>query len=234
MAVKLVEQRVPRGDATRHALMKAAEQLFAEKGPSNVTIREIVEKAGQKNESALQYHFKNMEGLILATHRFRDQQIVDARMAFLEGLERKTDDPSLRDVVEVMVRPTFMLCRESSEFRRYIRAFSLMLASGNTSTLASVRRGSGESDDRIAVLLRQVLPQLDSEGFERRLNSAIRFISVSMYSHSHQTNAFQGKVSDLFFSHLMDTLVGLLSADESKETLKLSREVAVFEGRSSE
>ena len=32
----------------------------------------------------------------------------------------------------------------------------------------------------------------------------------------------------------MDTLVGLLSADESKETLKLSREVAVFEGRSSE
>jgi AcrR family transcriptional regulator len=130
MAVKLVEQRVPRGDATRQALMKAAEQLFAEKGPSNVTIREIVEKAGQKNESALQYHFKNMEGLILATHRFRDQQIVDARMAFLEGLERKTDDPSLRDVVEVMVRPTFMLCRESSEFRRYIRAFSLMLASG--------------------------------------------------------------------------------------------------------
>ena len=89
MAVKLVEQRVPRGDATRQALMKAAEQLFAEKGPSNVTIREIVEKAGQKNESALQYHFKNMEGLILATHRFRDQQIVDARMAFLEGLERK-------------------------------------------------------------------------------------------------------------------------------------------------
>ena len=76
MAVKLVEQKVARGDATRQALMKA-EQLV-EKGPSNVTIREIVEKAGQKNESALQYHFKNMEGLINATHRFRDQQIVQS------------------------------------------------------------------------------------------------------------------------------------------------------------
>ena len=32
----------------------------------------------------------------------------------------------------------------------------------------------------------------------------------------------------------MDTLVGLLSAEESEETLALSREVAIFEGRSSE
>ena len=48
MAVKLVEHKAARGDATRLALMKAAEWLFAEKGPSNVTIREIVEKAGQK------------------------------------------------------------------------------------------------------------------------------------------------------------------------------------------
>ncbi len=234
MAVKLVEQKVARGDATRQALMKAAEQLFAEKGPSNVTIREIVEKAGQKNESALQYHFKNMEGLINATHRFRDQQIVQARVVALEELEKKAAIPSLRDIVQVMVKPTFMLARESSEFRRYIRAFSLMLAGGNVSTLVAVRRGSGESDDRIAALLRQALPQLDSEGFERRLDSAIRFISVSMYAHSHCKNAFRGKASDLFFSHLMDTLVGLLSADESKETLELSREVAIFEGRSNE
>jgi len=175
-----------------------------------------------------------MEGLINATHRFRDQQIVQARVVALEELEKKAAIPSLRDIVQVMVKPTFMLARESSEFRRYIRAFSLMLAGGNVSTLVAVRRGSGESDDRIAALLRQALPQLDSEGFERRLDSAIRFISVSMYAHSHCKNAFRGKASDLFFSHLMDTLVGLLSADESKETLELSREVAIFEGRSNE
>ena len=234
MAVKLVEHKAARGDATRLALMRAAEWLFAEKGPSNVTIREIVEKAGQKNESALQYHFKNMEGLIEATHRFRDQQIVRAREVALEELERKTASPSLRDVVQVMVKPTFMLGRESADFRRYIRAFSLMLAVGNVPTLVSVRRGAGESDDRIAALLRQALPLLDPEGFDRRVDSAIRFISISMYEQSRAKNAFRGKASDLFFNHLMDTLVGLLSAEESRETLALSREVAIFEGRSSE
>ena len=41
MAVKLVEQRVPRGDATRQALMKAAEQLFAEKGPFPQTVARL-------------------------------------------------------------------------------------------------------------------------------------------------------------------------------------------------
>ena len=198
MAVKLVQQKAARGDATRQALMKAAEQLFSEKGPSNVTIREIVEKAGQKNESALQYHFKNMEGLINATHRFRDQQIVQARMAALEQLEKKAAIPSLRDIVQVMVKPTFMLARESSEFRRYIRAFSLMLAGGNVSTLVAVRRGSGESDDRIAALLRRALPQLDPEGLERRLDSAIRFISISMYAQSREKNAFRGKAATCF------------------------------------
>jgi hypothetical protein len=66
------------------------------------------------------------------------------------------------------------------------------------------------------------------------LDAAIRFISVSMHAHSHTTNAFRGKASDLFFSYLMDALVGLLSAKESEETLKLSREVAIFEGRSGE
>ena len=33
MAVKLVQQKAARGDATRQALMKAAEQWLSEKGP---------------------------------------------------------------------------------------------------------------------------------------------------------------------------------------------------------
>ena len=58
MKVESLDQRASRGDATRQALMRA-ERLFAEKGGTNVTIHEIVETAGQKNESALQYHFKS-------------------------------------------------------------------------------------------------------------------------------------------------------------------------------
>lgn len=46
--------------------MRAAEKLIAVRGIENVSIRDIVSEAGQKNESALQYHFKSFTGLIAA------------------------------------------------------------------------------------------------------------------------------------------------------------------------
>jgi AcrR family transcriptional regulator len=211
--------------------MRAAEKLIAESGSSNVTIREILEAAGQKNESALQYHFKNMAGLVAATHRFRDEQIVEARMICLAELAAKPQPPALRDIAHVMVSPTFRLAREHSDFRRYIRAFSLQLASGEGRALLSVRKNAGNTDAQIAALLRRALPHLDANGYERRLEAAIRFVSVSMHAHSQQSNAFRGKTSDLFFESLLDGLVGLLSAEESAQTLKLSEQVAEFQGR---
>lgn len=229
--LKTIETKMSRGEATRLALMRAAEKLIAENGSSNVTIREILEAAGQKNESALQYHFKNMAGLVAATHRFRDEQIVEARVICLAELAAKPKPPALRDIAHVMVSPTFRLAREYSDFRRYIRAFSLQLASGEGRALLSVRKNAGNTDAQIAALLRRALPHLDANGYERRLEAAIRFASVSMHAHSQQSNAFRGKTSDLFFESLLDGLVGLLSAEESAQTLKLSEQVAEFQGR---
>ena len=64
-----VEYRQARTVATRTRLMRAMERLCAQHGVENVTVRAVVEAAGQKNESALQYHFKNREGLIHAIHK---------------------------------------------------------------------------------------------------------------------------------------------------------------------
>ncbi len=233
MAVtRLLQTPLSRGEATRQALMKAAEKLYADKGEGHVTIREIVESAGQKNESALQYHFKNLKGLIAAIHEFRGQQINEARRLCQAQLSDQNREPTLREIAQLMVEPLFFLGRENAEFRRYIRAFSLSFASKEERGRPLFRESSKEADEQLANLLRQVLPHLNSEGFSRRLNSVVRFVSVSMHAHAHQPNAFRGKTSDLFFNHLVDALVGLLSAKESAITQVLSREVADFEGRS--
>ena len=131
MEVELLDQRASRGDATRQALMRAAERMFAEKGGNNVTIREIVETAGQKNESALQYHFKNLEGLIVATHRYRNDQIVEVRRRCLDELAIHPKLPELLDLVRVMVYPTFELAGKHADFRRYVRGVSLSLAASD-------------------------------------------------------------------------------------------------------
>ena len=231
MALELLDQKAARGEATRQSLMRSAERLFAEKGANNVTIREIVETAGQKNESALQYHFKNLQGLIAATHRYRDAQIVAVRSRCLDEIANQPNQPHLRDIAVAMVHPTFELAGKYADFRRYIRGFSLSLATSDVPPLISVRRGSREIDERLGDLLRAALPQLDNESYRRRVDAAIRYVSVSVYGHAQQPNAFRGKTGELFYHHLIDTLVGLLSAAESSDTKALSREVAIFEGR---
>ena len=66
--------------------MRAAEQLIAERGIENVSIRDIVSAANQKNESVLQYHFKNLTGLIEAIQLTRSAQTQEKRAEQIEAL----------------------------------------------------------------------------------------------------------------------------------------------------
>ncbi|MCP5118273.1 MAG: biotin/lipoyl-binding protein, partial [bacterium] len=47
------------------------EKLIAQHGAHHVTLKDIVIEAGQKNPSALQYHFQNLKGLLDAIHTRR-------------------------------------------------------------------------------------------------------------------------------------------------------------------
>jgi len=48
----------------REALILKAQELFAQKGIDAVSLNEINKAAGQKNTSAMHYHFGNKQGLI--------------------------------------------------------------------------------------------------------------------------------------------------------------------------
>ena len=51
---------------TREALINVAEVLMASKGIDAVDLHEVQVLAGARNRSAVQYHFKNREGLVVA------------------------------------------------------------------------------------------------------------------------------------------------------------------------
>ena len=113
-----------RSNTTQKGLMRAAEKLISEKGIHQVSIREIVSEAGQKNESALQYHFKNLQGLLVAIHKERNQQTQAKRQELLDELLAQDNAPSLRDLCRIMVMPTYLLAKADTKFRRYIAAFA--------------------------------------------------------------------------------------------------------------
>ena len=208
---------------TQTSLMDTAEKLIAKNGIENVSIKEIVREAGQKNESVLQYHFKNLRGLIIAINARRNEQTQEKRAELLTELESATVKPALRDLCLIMVMPTYRLAKADAKFRRYIIGFSHTIALAEESALSKVggHGGGGESGLRTGELLRAALPHLDESAYRQRMDIAVRLCSVAMGNRARQKNAFKGTASELFVSQLIDALEGLLSAPVSGETKAL-------------
>lgn len=205
--------------------MRAAETLIAEHGIGNVTIRQIVRAAGQRNESALQYHFGNLQGLIGALREERNAELQARRAVMLEELLAEHPEPSLRQLCEVMARPAFDLARKAPEFRRYVIAFSQEVVFAETSHLEAADRHAGATGRHIGRLLRTALPDLDEAAYRRRMEAAVSLAAVSVSHYARQKSAIRGLEADLYFHSLIDALVGLLQVPESETTRRLARAV---------
>lgn len=113
--------KLKRADATRIALIEAAERLIAEKGLADVSTREILQEAGQRNQSALQYHFGSKKGLISATINERTTQIDQVRQQMLDDAG---EDPSLKQLFEVLIVPLGQLMKDKAAGANYLNFLS--------------------------------------------------------------------------------------------------------------
>lgn len=79
------------GDATRRALLDAAEELLISKGMAAITTRKVAEQAGV-NQALVHYHFGTIEELLLAALervsvqvKERSQEIYSTHGSFMDG-----------------------------------------------------------------------------------------------------------------------------------------------------
>jgi len=92
-------------DRTQELLIDAAERLFAEHGFDGVTLKQITAEAGQRNASALQYHFGSKVELVRAIVARRMPALNERRNRLLDEVEAAGRAGDLRAVVEALVRP---------------------------------------------------------------------------------------------------------------------------------
>lgn len=97
-------QVMAKGADTRLALMRAAEKLFAEKSVRAVSLREVTAAAGQRNVSAVVYHFGSKTELlecVLERHSEPMQLLFQERLALMEN------DPSvsMRSLITMLIEP---------------------------------------------------------------------------------------------------------------------------------
>ena len=115
-------------EQTRDQIKVAAQMLFARHGVDAVTVQQIVDAAGQRNNAALYYHFRTKEELIR-------QMVVDGaavldarRRQMLDEMEQRGGPASIREVMLVLFMPVIEL-GEDERWRGYIRFTSHLQAS---------------------------------------------------------------------------------------------------------
>jgi AcrR family transcriptional regulator len=102
---------------TRERLLRAAERLFAGRGVHQATTREITEAAGQRNVSALTYHFGSREGVLWAIIDRHNGPLDEERASMLE---EPAEAMATRDLVASLLVP-YARRLETAEGRDYLR-----------------------------------------------------------------------------------------------------------------
>jgi len=203
---------------TRDLLMRAAEKLFADQGLENVSVRAIITEAGQKNESALQYHFTNRRGLIEAIQQRRTSQVNGLRRIQLDRLDTEVSSITVRQICQVLVNPAFELCRNDAGFRDFIAVFSQPALTSRGSMLSIFEAQEASIIGDVLGLLLVCLPDLDEVMLRLRFEDVITVVAQRISARVRSKGAFRGKKSDFFCSNLIDIMVAIFSAEVSAET----------------
>ena len=108
---------------TKSAILDAAEELFARRGPNAVSLRQVIARA-KVNLAAIHYHFGSKESLLQSVLSRRLVPLNAERLALLEAVERKSRRMPLEKILEALVGPALRLSRDprkgGGEFMRLL------------------------------------------------------------------------------------------------------------------
>ncbi|XVQ12865.1 TetR family transcriptional regulator [Spirillospora sp. CA-255316] len=193
--------------ATRQRLMKAGARLFATEGVDRARTRDIVELAGQANDSAITYHFGSRRGLLAAILKTGVERMEPARVASLGPLRTAP----LRAVVAAILEPTAAELRteEGRDFLRIvvqvagqagIRGHNLPPLIKDTALAAQL----AALEDRCRAFLPETLAQ-------ERISVFIAFLTAALADRVERDDSHLHH--DAFVHDLTDMLTAALAAN---------------------
>jgi AcrR family transcriptional regulator len=210
---------------TRLALICAAERLFAEQGLQKTSLRQINQEAGQRNESAIHYHFGSREAVIAAIIELRTRPVNEDRLQMLADARAKAGDAPLSSVAiaEILVLPLVRALAANPGENHYLRFLTQL-----SLDRASRQRVSGGPYDTSVV---QCLNEfIRSKPYFPRQVQHQRFVAASLVMNrmlailEEISQAKRGRSSTVLdgqvrVANIIDMVVGLLDAPISPHAL---------------
>lgn len=174
---------MPRDAAdTRLRLVGAGRRLFARNGVYATSLKSVVDEAGQRNSSALHYHFGGRDGLLLAIIEVHNSRIEAERKQMLDVTSAP---PNLEQLVAAVVLPQASLLHEPDG-----RAFLSIVS--QLSDLFDRWEDGGTPDQamRAFVGIKELLPATLADNVRHdRVTRFLELVSQALGSRARQIDA---------------------------------------------
>jgi AcrR family transcriptional regulator len=210
-------------EQTRDQIKVAAQMLFARHGVDAVTVQQIVDAAGQRNNAALYYHFRTKEELIR-------QMVVDGaavldarRREMLDEMGKRGGPASIREVMLVLIMPVIEL-GEDERWRGYIRFTSHLQASDPNALRDALNNRWNASYVECFNHLKRMLP-LPAAIVEQRLPILTIYANAVLSAHEAALESRNTRSSRLWgqsftIENILDMLEAAISCPPSQATLR--------------
>ncbi len=190
---------------TRKRLITEAERLFAEQGIYQARSQDIIAAAGQRNASALTYHFGSRRGVIDAILQKHGDPLDQERAAVWADFDND-QTPSL---IQALILP-LARCLATSSGRCYLRILVQLSAEfGHWDTAPA---NVPANLNAILRLLRDQTPAQDRAQRGERVLGMIQLMTASLAERARQIEKGEplDLTDDMYTANLVDMLVAII------------------------
>jgi AcrR family transcriptional regulator len=209
-----------RAEQTKLRLLIAAEELFADFGIEAVSARQIALAAGQKNQSAIRYHFGSKDDVIAALHTLRIAEINERRADMLATGETAGN---LRALVAAVAVPLAERVERDASGSAYVRFLAHLFSDRRRRDLLIEHGESAALLRRVYAEIRELVAELPEALFTERLRLMVGGIIHALADRERlrsKGNAGPFALTQAaFLNNLIDASIGILTAPPSPATL---------------
>jgi len=204
--------------STREALLDAAAQLFAERGIDNVSIAEIVRTAGQRNASAVHYHFGSRDEVLRAVLARHVPDIAGRRQELL-AVARARPASDARSAAEAIVRPVTEFAQRGWRERAYLQIGSELTGAIDRTTPEIAELMTRTVGQAAWSALRQRCPGVPADLWRQRREICIVFIGRAAADRARLLDGIDSEKrhavlsDDRFVDNLIDMVLGAMTAE---------------------
>ena len=206
----------------KERLLATAERLFATYGIEAVSSRRIALAAGQRNQSAIRYHFGSKDALIHALRAHRVREINESRRILLEEMVRDKRSNDLRALIGAIILPLVEKVEGTPNGGNYVQFLAHLFSDRRRRDLWIENCEEAALLRRIYRLIRRQAPSVPEPLWTERLRftvgSMIHALADRERMRATRGPAWRELSGSVFTQNLIDAAVGILTTPVSAAT----------------